>query len=349
MGSVDHLAPVLSDYTRDGVSGQITISQIAAGDYGVVFALSQFNSFFALIGGRIGPGVVTLNLSAFEGVPVAVVGFWQDPSINWMVSLASNRIYETLPEAPSPTAFGGVANDETGTSVTLTLTPPATGDYEKTNIYKRLLTASTWTLAGTYTGEQGVAGTKQITGLTADRAYEFIVMAEANDLESSPSVARRCFVFAGDNYVAALASTAAVLLADSTLAGYVDAINVQEWDETRIPSFEAACLIVAPISRTPTTIALKRKIDIYEIGIHCLTPGPAEEWSGEDGLDAAEGIVQLTGDVFRALNGGDLLGTVEPYTGEELTTRIPYDKILSGHYYHSVVTLRVASLPYTEA
>jgi hypothetical protein len=112
------------------------------------------------------------------------IGFPQNRQGQFVLLPIGIHIDEETVVAPTLTA---VVNDGTGTTATLTLTPPATGPYDSTNIYSRQQGYPDWTLSGTYVGAAGVAGTAQATGLTANRTYEFMVLAVASGLYSQPS------------------------------------------------------------------------------------------------------------------------------------------------------------------
>jgi hypothetical protein len=90
--------------------------------------------------------------------------------------------------------LNSVANDGTGTSATLSITPPAAGSYDGTRVYYRLFGATTWTLDGTYVGVQGTAGTYQVTGLSNNNIYEFVAHAFFSTNFSQPSVILNAFV-----------------------------------------------------------------------------------------------------------------------------------------------------------
>lgn len=254
------------------------------------------------------------------------------------------KAFAYTPAAPSAPTLGSVANDETGTSVTVTLTPPAAGNYTQCRIYYRTEDATSWTSGGTYTGAQGVAGTKQITGLSANTMYSFYAVAEYGDFTSSPTQDVRCFVHAGDYYRAALAALKSELVNDATLSGYVDSINVQEWDVDRLPSVTNAGIVISPAGRLIKGIALRLKQDAAEIHIHCLT----DAWNDEDGLDGSQGLIDLANDVFNVINGNDCGGTVVPVTGLEAAGQVPFTKLPGGHYYHTVVKLGAWLPAYTD-
>ena len=134
-------------------------------------------------------------------------------------------------------------------TVTLTLTPPASGPYEQTYIYRRIKgSASAWTYADNHVGAQGVAAAKTISVTQTNRLWEFIAVTVADGEYSLPSAVRTAFVTGADAYRAALAAIEAELEADPTLAAYVDVFNVQEWDEARLPSFTDAGRVIVPVS-----------------------------------------------------------------------------------------------------
>lgn len=90
-----------------------------------------------------------------------------------------------------PPSFDAIENDGDGDAVTLTITPPATGDYDLAQIFYRIFgSGSAWTDGGTYVGSQGVQGTKQVTGLDNITLYEFIIFTEFDTLHSVPTPTR---------------------------------------------------------------------------------------------------------------------------------------------------------------
>lgn len=100
-----------------------------------------------------------------------------------------------------PPIFDGVTNDGTGSSATLTITPPVDISYAQTRILYRKMSGPnnvpelTWTDGGIYIGTQGVQGTTVVSGLTDDTLYEFILHAETASGDSSePSIARRVVI-----------------------------------------------------------------------------------------------------------------------------------------------------------
>jgi hypothetical protein len=79
-----------------------------------------------------------------------------------------------------------------GGTLTLTLTPPAAGDYDHCQVLYRQGAATAWTTGPTYTGAQGVQGTVSITGLTTGLRTDVIVYAvDATGNAGPPSVVRR--------------------------------------------------------------------------------------------------------------------------------------------------------------
>jgi hypothetical protein len=94
--------------------------------------------------------------------------------------------------------LSALADGITGTTLTATITPPAAGDYDHTQLLYRVRDAAAWTTGPTYTGAQGVAGTATVTGLTAGQVYEVIAYAvDASSNAGPPSVARRAQPTAG--------------------------------------------------------------------------------------------------------------------------------------------------------
>lgn len=91
-------------------------------------------------------------------------------------------------------SLDAIVNDGTGNSVTLTITPSTDPNYTQTRINYRLLNEfSVWSDGGVYVGAAGVQGTVQVSGLTNNRLYEFIVYAELVSNNSPPSISRQVF------------------------------------------------------------------------------------------------------------------------------------------------------------
>jgi len=102
--------------------------------------------------------------------------------------------------AYSPPIFNDAVNDLTGTSVTLTITPPTDAGYVQTHVLYRRISGPNgvsdliWGSGGVYVGIGGVSGTFQVSGLTADHLTEFILYAEYTPGFSPPSIPRRVTV-----------------------------------------------------------------------------------------------------------------------------------------------------------
>lgn len=91
--------------------------------------------------------------------------------------------------------FNSLTNDGDGDAVTLNITPPLGTGYAETEIYYRLVGAIAWIVGPTFVGTQGVAGDKQITGLTNESRYEFVLFADfGSGGFSAPSITRRIMV-----------------------------------------------------------------------------------------------------------------------------------------------------------
>ena len=96
--------------------------------------------------------------------------------------------------------FDNLVNDLTGSSVTITVTPPTDPGYVQTTaLYRRMsgpngIPVGVWTSGGTYVGVGGVTGTFQVTGLEDDQLFEFALVAEDASGYSLPSITRRVVV-----------------------------------------------------------------------------------------------------------------------------------------------------------
>ena len=99
-----------------------------------------------------------------------------------------------------PPTFDNVVNDLTGSSVTLTITPPNDAGYVQTNIFYRRITGpngipvGVWSSGGTYSGAPGVQGTKVVPNLENDQIYEFVLTAESATDYSPPTITRAVLV-----------------------------------------------------------------------------------------------------------------------------------------------------------
>ena len=87
--------------------------------------------------------------------------------------------------------LGTGVNDGTATSVTIPITPPATGTYTTIEVRYRIVGASAWSDGGNYTGTPEVEGNHQITGLTGPNTYEVITFAVLSGANGEPSVSIR--------------------------------------------------------------------------------------------------------------------------------------------------------------
>jgi hypothetical protein len=84
-----------------------------------------------------------------------------------------------------------IADDLAGTTVTLTVTPPATGDYDHCQILYRERGSAVWSVGATYVGAPGVGGTVQQTGLTPGVVHDFIVYAQDSAGAAGPPSVQR--------------------------------------------------------------------------------------------------------------------------------------------------------------
>lgn len=96
--------------------------------------------------------------------------------------------------------FTNLTNDGDGDAITVTLTPPATGEYDDTVVYYRQAGTSAWSSV-TYVGAQGVQGTKQITGLTDHTYYEVYLAARKDGTYSQPTGIKSIFCTSGPSAV----------------------------------------------------------------------------------------------------------------------------------------------------
>lgn len=91
----------------------------------------------------------------------------------------------------APTLSNAV-DKASGATVTLTLTPPAAGDYDHCQILYRIRDATVWTTGGVHTGSQGTEADVDQAGLTDSQVYEFLAYAEdAGGVVGPPSVTHR--------------------------------------------------------------------------------------------------------------------------------------------------------------
>jgi hypothetical protein len=102
--------------------------------------------------------------------------------------------------ANAPPSFDNMVNDLTGTSVTVTVTPPTDVGYVQTESYYRRMSNPnglpdlTWQAGASHVGVPGVQSTFQVTGLEADQLYEVILYADYGAGFSPPSITRRVVV-----------------------------------------------------------------------------------------------------------------------------------------------------------
>lgn len=97
---------------------------------------------------------------------------------------------------------------EGGGTVELTVTPGNTGDQR---VLYRIRGAASWTDGGTFSGTAGTGTTHDVTGLTNDEVYEFVVLSEQGFNTSHPSVAHRATPTDGSGSVEERAIAAIVL------------------------------------------------------------------------------------------------------------------------------------------
>ena len=104
MGSIDTLPPIISNYTRAGNAGQVTVAQVEAFDPVLILAISQFNQHNEAVGLRFGPGVANINLANFmdgaDEVPVSITAVWSIPATPWLISQPSNFLFDALTIVP---------------------------------------------------------------------------------------------------------------------------------------------------------------------------------------------------------------------------------------------------------
>jgi hypothetical protein len=169
-----------------------------------------------------------------------------------------------------PPTFDGLENDGDGDAVTLTITPPATGSYTKTQIYYRILgSGSAWVESSTYVGIQGVQGTKQITGLDNGTYYEFILAANYENVYSSPTRTRS--IYCTDNtdngdYINVETQAVATLQADTGSGG------LNETGDPMVQLFERG------VRDAPNQYA---KQDMPAIGVYCTTKREIQDQNEE--------------------------------------------------------------------
>lgn len=96
-----------------------------------------------------------------------------------------------------PPTLNDAVNDLTGSSVTLTITPPNDLGYVQTNIFYRRISGpngipeSLWTSGGVYIGLPAVQGTAVVAGLENNQLYEFVLTAQDATDYSPPSITLR--------------------------------------------------------------------------------------------------------------------------------------------------------------
>jgi hypothetical protein len=188
-----------------------------------------------------------------------------------------------------PPTFDGLENDGDGDAVTLTITPPATGSYTKTQIYYRILgSGSAWIESSTYVGTQGVQGTKQIMGLDNGTYYEFILAANYENVYSSPTRTRS--IYCTDNtdngdYINVEARAVATLQADTGSGG------LNETGNPMVNLFERG------VRDAPDQYG---KYDLPAIGVYCTSKKEIQdgnEETVEKDFEVLFVIVTRTGDI----------------------------------------------------
>jgi len=178
------------------------------------------------------------------------------------------------PLAPNAPSLDYISNDNTGNSVTLTITPPAAGGYDLTRIYyKRAETYEAWSSGGTYVGAQGVAGNVQVVGLNDNQIYDFVLVAEYSSLYSLPSIPRSVLCIASTtaaslpDFVTELATRCASRFSNLTMNTNCFA--------NHLPDAESATLPIAAFFGTGGPAG--RFDDAWqELTIQCLVIGPKE-------------------------------------------------------------------------
>lgn len=113
--------------------------------------------------------------------------YTSDGDTKYTLHSGSISVTPASASAPNAATFHSIENDSNGSSVTLTITPPASGNYLRTNIYYRQYGRPSWSTGTAYTGTQGVKGTHTISGLTDNVLYQFYIAANYSGLNSAPS------------------------------------------------------------------------------------------------------------------------------------------------------------------
>jgi len=238
---------------------------------------------------------------------------------------------------PLVPTLNSALNDLTGTSITLNITPPATGAYSYTQIYYRIMGAAYWTVGPTYTGVQGVAGNKQITGLTNESNYEFYCCAYSGDYFSNPSAVKR--VFCTDDSDTAFLGQVAV-----QLNALPADIFIQPWDPDKLPAFAwADSAIIISSDNDQVELfgkALRMKHKICFVQIRVLVPYWLRWEQAKNDLEV------LTDLVVAALDMNDLSGAIDLF-GDEICSEIPVT-IVNQVYISQLITLKARIAPWTD-
>lgn len=122
--------------------------------------------------------------------------FISDGDTNY--TLHSGTIEAAIPTTvPNTASLDELTNVGDGDGITLTITPPASGNYTETQIYYRKYNAISWTTGTTYVGVQGIQGTVNQTGLDDNTGYEFYVVVNYSSLYSAPSAIKQIWCSSG--------------------------------------------------------------------------------------------------------------------------------------------------------
>lgn len=97
----------------------------------------------------------------------------------------------TTESSPGVPVLNSGTNDETGTSITMNVTPPASGTYDTIEFYYRVIHGTSWTSGGSYVGTPETAGDHQITGLSNGLNYEVYCYAQLGSSSGVPSAILR--------------------------------------------------------------------------------------------------------------------------------------------------------------
>jgi hypothetical protein len=213
------------------------------------------------------------------------------------------------------TTLDAVDNDETGTSITATVTPPAAGNYSSTKIRYRVRGETDWSEVD-HIGVQGAQSTKQITGLTNNKIYDVVAMAQHGGDYAAPSAILNawCSDLTGPPEERILENIESVLATVTTAAGYNQTIRkvLREADSFPIDgSGEFPCADIR-IDRWRQT--LKTTVGWYEhvivVEIHVFTDEKGADI--DDPAVAALALSNLSADVRKVLEddwsrGGDAI------------------------------------------